>query len=416
MLSTVRRFYLDALRSDDLNTRFGGPLFVFLLFSTSLFLFGSWINDDGGAFTFAETFRLAEREDFAAFYRAGQMAGLGQAADAYDYFKFSEEFSKGNKFLFFLNPPHALLFFEPLSYLSYPAAKSVFMTLSLVCLMLSVYLIRLRLGFWPYLFVLLSAGTFYSFQLLQLAPITTFLLLFALLHSRRHPVLSGFALAVLTIKPQYGLLVPVFLIARRDWYAFAVAAFGSLILMLLSLVIYGLPVWQAFLGSLTSGVHSVQFQVLHNIMITAGNALGKFGAGTDTRMAMQLLTMVAMAGVVWLFARKWQREKAVAFSLMAMCVAAPSFIFYDWLSYAMALLLLLKVKHSWPLSLQAGAGFLWIAPVVHDIIYQYNESVAFYFSGSIWFLAVGVLTLSCFCLRGEEPADDVPVFGDKAYS
>lgn len=416
MLSEVRRFYLGALKSDELNTRFGGPLFVFLLFSTSLFLFGSWVHDDGGAFTFAETFRLAEREDFAAFYRAGQMAGLGQAADAYDFFKFSELFSEGNKYLFFLNPPHALLFFEPLSHLSYPAAKGVFMALGLICLMLSVYVIRLHLGFWPYVFVLLSAGTFYSFQLLQLAPITTFLLLFALLFSRRHPVLSGLALAVLTIKPQYGLLAPIFLIARRDWHAFAVAALGSLVLMVLSLVIYGLPVWQAFLESMTGGVHSVQFQVLHNIMITAGNALGKFGAGTDVRMALQMLTLLAMAGAVWIFARKFPREKAAAFSLMAMCLAAPSFFFYDWLFYAMALLLLLKVKPSWPLPLQAGGGLLWIAPVVHDMIYQYNEPVAFYFSGSIWFLAAVVLVLFWVYLRDEQTVDDTPVIGEKAFS
>lgn len=404
MIGKIRHFYLRALRADDLNSRFGGPLFVFILFSTSLFLLGTWYHDDGGLFTFAQSVGTAEHEDFAAFYRAGEMARLGVAPEAYDYYRFTEAFSESNKFLFFLNPPHALLFFEPLTYLGYPAAKAVFLGLSVLCLLFSVHMIRLDLGPWPYVFVLLSSGAFYSFQLLQLAPITTFLLLFALLSSRRRPVLTGLALAVLTIKPQYGLLVPVFLAANRDWRAFAVAAAASCGLVALSVGVYGLAVWQAFFASLGSGVHSVQFEVLHNMMVTVGNSLGKFGMEPGLRMVSQLLAIPVFAVAVWFLGRRQPREEATAFCLLAMCLAAPSFLFYDWLIYAMALLLLLKARPQWPLALQAAAGLLWAAPVLHDIIDKYDETAAFYFSGALLFLGLLVLVLAYASFRNAPSA------------
>jgi hypothetical protein len=407
VIGKVRQFYLGMLRSEDLNTRFAGPLFVFILLSTSLLLLASWLYDDGGAFTFAQSVGVAENEDFAAFYRAGEMARLGIASDAYDYYRFTEAFSESNKFLFFLNPPHAFLFFEPLTYLGYPGAKAAFMVLSVFCLLMSVHMIRLNLGLWPYVFVLLSSGTFYSFQLLQLAPITTFLLLFALLFSRTRPVLTGLALAVLTIKPQYGVLVPVFLAANRDWRAFAVAALGTCGLTALSVAVYGLELWQAFFTSLSSGVHAVQFEALHNMMVTFGNSVGKFGVEPDLRKALQLLVMPAFAVAVWFLARRRPREEAVAFCLLAMCLAAPSFLFYDWLIYAMALLLLVKVRPHWPMALQAAAGLLWSAPVLHDIVDKYDATAAFYFSGSILFLAVLVLALACSCFRNAPSAGSV---------
>jgi glycosyl transferase family 87 len=404
-MKQVRDTYLRILKSDELNNRFGGPVFVFILFAASLFLLASWFADDGGLFDFAESVRLAENEDFAAFYRAGELASQGRAVEVYDYPTFIDGLSESNKFLLFLNPPHSLLFYEPLTFLSYPVAKAVFLVGSLVCLFFTVGMARVNLGFWPYFFVIASSGVFYSFQLAQLAPITTFLLVFALLFSRSRPILSGLALSVLTIKPQYGLLVPVFLIACRDWRAFAIAAVGSSALILISIGIYGWSVWEAFLTSLTGGVHSAQYQEAHNIMITIGNSLAKLGAATELRMTAQLLAMPVLAAAVWYAARHWIREGAVALSLLAMSLAAPSFMFYDWLIYSTALLLLLKIRRIWPISLQLVAGLLWIAPVMHDAIYQYDRTIAFYFSSFIPLLTLVVLGLSFHFFRHDNTAE-----------
>ncbi|MES0812850.1 glycosyltransferase family 87 protein [Roseibium sp. SCPC15] len=407
-----RDFYLKVLKADELNVRFAGPIFIFMLFSASVFLLASWYADDGGTFDFPANLSLAEHEDFAAFYRAGEMAREGEAVDAYDYYQFSKYFSESNRFLLFLNPPHALLFFEPLSLFSYPVAKAIFMAINAIFLIGAIHLVRMNLGVWPYFFAIASAGAVYSFQLLQIAPITTFLLLFALLRSREQPLLAGLALSVLTIKPQFGLLVPIFLIARQDWRAFGAAAVGSSILMLVSVFVYGFPVWQAFMASLAGGVHSIQFEAPHSMMITVGQTLGKFGSPVEFRTVLQILMLPVFASVVWWAARSLRKEAAVSISLLAMAIAAPSFLFYDWLIYSVALLLMAKVMPKWPISLQVTGGVLWIAPVIHDVIYQHNQAAAMYFSGFIPFLAVLVLILAVFCFR-DEKVDLTSLVSDK---
>lgn len=390
-MNEIRKFYLKILKSDELNSSFGGPLFIAILVAASLFLAATWVRSDIGLLEFGESPAVAQHEDFAAFYRGGEMAAEGRAAAVYDYPRFAEGLSEDNQSLLFLNPPHALLFYELLALMPYPSARALVLGLNVVCLFLSVWMIRVQAGFWPYVFVAFSAGTLYSLHLLQLAPISTFLLVFALLFSRKMPVLSGLALCVLTIKPQYGLLVPIYLLAMRDWRAFGVAAFGSLALVAASIGLYGVSAWQAFFASVTGGVHSIQFQISHNMMITIGQSMGKIGAGTDLKAIVQIGSILLAGAAVWTVARRWRREAAAALSLLAMSLVAPSFLFYDWLMYAMALLLMLKVAPRWPLSLQAIAGLLWTAPVVHDILSAYEPDAAFYFSSFIPVLALAVL-------------------------
>jgi len=390
-MNEIRKFYLKLLRSDELNSSFGGPVFAFMLVATSLFLAATWIRSDIGLLEFGASPAVAQHEDFAAFYRGGEMAAQGKAVEVYDYASFAAGLSPENQTLLFLNPPHALLFYELLASVDYPVARGLVLAANVLCLFLSVYVIRLQAGFWPYVFVALSAGTLYSFQLLQLAPITTFLLLFALLFSRQRPVLSGLALCVLTLKPQYGILVPVYLMAMRDWRAFGVAACGTVVLVAASVGVYGLSVWQAFFASMSGGVHSIQFQISHNMMITIGQSMGKIGAGTGLKMIVQVVCIVLSGLAVWSLARHWRREAAAALSLLVMCIVAPSFLFYDWLMYAMALLLMLKLSPRWPLSLQAIAGLLWIAPVVHDVLNVYDAGAAFFFSSFIPVIALAVL-------------------------
>jgi alpha-1,2-mannosyltransferase len=413
-MTGVRQFYLRLLRSDDLNRAFGGPLFVVVLIASSLLLAATWARSDGSLFRFAAGADVAQHEDFAAFYRGGEMAGQGLAAEVYDHGRFIEGLSPENRSLLFLNPPHALLFFEPLAELGYPAARGVFLAVSLLCLVLSVRIIRPAAGFWPYAFVVFSAGTLYSLQLLQLAPVTTFLLSFALLFSRARPVLSGLALCLLTIKPQYGLLVPVYLLAMRDWRAFGVAAFGTVALVAVSLGLYGIAAWQAFFASLVGGVHAAQFQMTQNMIVTVGQSLGKIGAGYDLRMILQVATLFACAPFVWFVARTFRREAAAALSLLAMSLSAPSFLFYDWLIYALALLLLLKASPTWPLSLQALGGLLWTAPVVHDVLMAYHVAAAGAFSAAIPVIVLAVLIRATVLLLERDQGARALPYGNPA--
>lgn len=393
VLRDIRQGYLDALNFEALNSRLGGPLFLFALVATSMILFGSLVLSGGyGIFQFPSDLKDIDREDFAAFYRAGMMAAEGIPALAYDPAIFAEPFSETNKYLLFLNPPHAFLFFEPLSWLPYPLAKGLGLVLNLSAILATVYLVRLKLGAFPYAAMLLSCGFFASIILLQISPVITFLLVFALTQSRAHPWWTGAALAAATLKPQYGLLVPVFLLAVRDWRAIAAASLGTLALVLASIFVYGWPVWEAFFRSLGEGAHSAQFMAAHPMMITFAHSFGKLGGPDGLRIVTQAAVSMACAVFVWRIASTWPRERALPLVLLAMSLAAPSFMFYDWQMLCVALLFYVRLVPVWPLTFQVGASVLWLAPFVHDSLYAYSPDAARVISTALPFLIASVMT------------------------
>lgn len=389
----LRARLLDFLKADELNTRFGGPVFVFVLIAVSIFLASSWYqNNWGGLFDFhSELSHVVEREDYLAFYRAGELAIQGQAVEAYNPAIFNALFAEKNKDLLFLNPPHSILFFEPMAYFAYPIAKLVGMAVFFASFVGMTLLIRPSVGAWPYLFLLASPGAFYAFQLLQLSPLTTFLLLFAMLNSRVRPLLSGLALSVLTIKPQYGLLIPLFLAANQDWRSLVYAALSTVGLLVLSVGVHGWALWWAFLESIQSGAHSIQFSANHGMMSTVASSFGKWGASHEFKLFGQFAAFVVAGTVIWFSARRFSRTRSVAISLLAISLASPSFMYYDWLLFSAALLIVMKEVPTWPVSLQISAGLLWIAPTIYDVLYAKNILASLIFSSLVPLIAVMVL-------------------------
>ena len=79
----------------------------------------------------------------------------------------------------------------------------------------------------------------------------------ALLTLERRPILAGVLFGLMSYKPQYGLLVPIFLIATGRWRAIAAASVTVLLLAAMSLAIFGPQTWQAFFTSIAFTRHVV---------------------------------------------------------------------------------------------------------------------------------------------------------------
>lgn len=375
MVQKTRAGYLQALNADALNDRFGGPLFLFCAISSAVYVSALFITEGHGLFDLVSGIDRISREDFLAFFRAGVLAQMDQAVLAYDPASFAEPFSEVNKKLLFLNPPHAFLFFEPLSYLPYQIARGLALLANLAAIYGIVRLARLNLGVGPYVFVFLTYSAYFSLLLLQISPIIIFLLVYALTNGARSPVLSGLALAIATIKPQYGLLVPVFLIGQKDWRTFWIAASAATALIGLSILRYGWPVWDAFLGSSADGAASGHFDQVYTGMITVGQSLGKLWFSSDYRILAQILILPICGSWIWFVVRSLPRDRAIPAVLFAMAAAAPSFFFYDWLMFCAGLLFCLHFLPVWPVHLQVTAGFLWISPLVQMMVYGAGQDV-----------------------------------------
>ena len=347
----------------------GGLVLSAVFFLVAIFISGYWATTGfGGNLTLAPALSDAAREDLAAFYRAGQMAAAGQAASAYDPDLFRAPFSEVNKGLLFLNPPHFLLFAEPLAYLTYPQAKIFLLGLLLLCVLLLTGLsgVRQRLLFTG--LMLVSPGAYYILEYLQISPLITVLIVFALLQADKRPALSGIALAFATVKPQYGLLVPVFLMTFGYWAAIRWAAIGTAVLIVFSVAVYGIGTWQAFLASVLSGGHSEHAFRVHDLMVTVSNSLGHLNAGPEARLAAQVMALLGGGLAVWFAARHLCKAGAIAVFLLVSAFAAPSFMYYDWFQIQLAVLFLIAGRSVLPVMLQVPLAVLWSAPIAATIL------------------------------------------------
>jgi len=79
--------------------------------------------------------------------------------------------------------------------------------------------------------------------------LTAALLGTALVVLERRPWLAGMLFGLLIYKPQFGVLIPLVLIATGRWRAFAGAALTVAALTLATLIAFGAEVWRAFFAS-----------------------------------------------------------------------------------------------------------------------------------------------------------------------
>ncbi len=125
-----------------------------------------------------------------------------------------------------------------------------------------------------------------------------------LLESR--PICAGACIGLLTYKPQFGVLFPLFLIVDRQGRAFAAATATALLLAALSAALFGVAAWRAFLASLS---HSGEFLLaggsawfkLQSFYAIADQAIGDRAVALDLHFAF-------CAVVVLVLLRLWTRR------------------------------------------------------------------------------------------------------------
>lgn len=350
---------------NGLAGRLGGRGFAAALVVCAVFSIALFHLRAGPIFAAPTSLAEAGKGDFPAFWRAGEMALEGDAAQAYDPAAFRAAFGADGQGLLFLNPPQFFLLIWPFSLLSYGAAKSVWLVLNALALgAVAVLAGRGRAQTGAFLvFILFSPAAFAAFLPAQVSPLVAAGLLAALILAKERPLAAGLLLALVTAKPQYALLVPVFLAARGEWRAFAAAAVFSLLFAALSFFVLGAQTWAAFFGAL-GGEHLSHAGAIMRDAVTAHHTAGKLGAGPPARMAVQLAAAAAGAVMVWTVARHWRRDAAIGFTLIVSAFVSPSLWVYDWPLFAAGLFMLARDCGRWPAPVQLAAALLWVAPLI----------------------------------------------------
>jgi hypothetical protein len=318
------------------------PIGIALLYGGLLLQFGltgRWITDSTGA---------PLVWDFLPVYTAGQMALRGEAASAYDLDALhrAQVAFIGHDFPGFLGwhyPPLFLIVAALLALLPYTAAFLAWIMATASAFAALLARIAGARAAWIGLALppamasaLIGQNGFFTAALFS-----GFLLLLP-----SSPVAAGLLAALLSYKPQFGLLIPVALIAGGYWRAFAAAALGVAAWVVASALIAPATL-AAFLHALPQTAQSVLddgsagWSKLASIFGLARSA----GTGNATAWPLQGIVAVMAALLVLLV---WRRDgdfaPKAALLAAASLLATPYVYFYDLLLLAVALAFLRRQR------------------------------------------------------------------------
>lgn len=335
-------------------------MFALIVVLSSLFALALFDLRAAKVFSLPASAAEAGAEDLVAFFRAAEMAAEGRAADAYDAEAFRDGLGEQHRGMLWLNPPHALLLVAPLDDASYAAAKITLLALTLLSLLLIARLSKAP--WWMAAALAVSPAAFASLLVMQTGALVALGLVAAFLLATSRPLIAGLILALLTMKPQYGLMAPVLLAALGCWRAIGAAAIFTALLTALSVAAFGVAPWTAFIDSAAGGAIGAHGANLHRDMVSAGSTLMKLGAG-GVSGAGQAVTIIACAAATVVAARRWSREAAIGAALLASAAASPSLWVYDWPLIAAGLFMLMRADAPWTPQMQLSAGLLWVGPL-----------------------------------------------------
>ncbi|MCO5398525.1 glycosyltransferase family 87 protein [Ralstonia soli] len=346
-----------------------------------------WMNVYAGALLICEVFLLvvwcyehyvlenpaipAHGWDFAAYWSASRIALEHGPASAYDWnlLRLTEaKLLPPGIFGPFAYPPTFLLLIWPIGKLSLGIALSAFSVCGT-----ALYLSALRQILSPFKMLwvipaLAFPGLWVAIFAGQNSLITLAAAGAALVLLRRNALVAGACIAMLCIKPQLGVLFPLFLLCTRQWAAIASAALFSLLYFGLTWFAFGANTFVACLQSIGMFRESI---VENGIAIMRGAptifAMLRVSGYTlpTAYLAHATVSLVVIATCAWLWRTRTRFELQAAAFVVATLLLQPYLIYYDlvWLALPIAFLTRDYACHGCSGFEKAVLVLSWLIPV-----------------------------------------------------
>jgi len=310
--------------------------------------------------------------DFSNVYAAGALTWQGRPADAYDPARQheAEKAVFGGRDVPFFGwhyPPFFFAIAFVVAALPYSAGLSLWLLASLAGYLAAMRAILGRpetlliAAAFPAVFVNIGHG--------QNGFLTAALLGGALQVLDRRPWLAGLLIGLLAYKPQFGVLIPIALLAGQRWITIAAAGAAVVALVAISLVALGGGVWHAFGDSLafTQTVVLEQGGTGWEKIQSAFSAARNWGADVRTAYAIQLALAIMLAGsLAWLWRGSAAYELKAAALATASLLATPYVLDYDLVALAVAIAFF--ARHGLSCGFRdyeiSVLGMAWIVPLL----------------------------------------------------
>ncbi|WP_265530199.1 glycosyltransferase family 87 protein [Sphingomicrobium marinum] len=272
--------------------------------------------------------------DFSQVYAAGQMVWAGNAPDVWNWTAHGlvQQALHGSTSVDLYGwhyPPPFLLIAAPLALLPYWAALIVWQAVTLGAFALLARAAIDRKDWWlwvigaPVIFICIGHG--------HNGFLTAALFGGAMLLLEKRPWVAGLLIGALVYKPHFALLLPLLLLVMKAWRTIAGAAISSLGLIAITLMIWGWPVWQAFIDSLdlTRTVILEEGRTGFFKIMSAFAWVRMWGGSVPLAYAAQaVVTLIAIGTTLWL-ATKNRPDLTKAAAATAALLATPYLLDYD---------------------------------------------------------------------------------------
>ena len=242
-------------------------------------------------------------------------------------------------------PPSIMLLAAPFGKPGYLTALAIWTALGLT---LFIAVARRNVGDWRVLLpVLISPAALMCLISGQSAFVTGALLIAVFALMDRRPLMAGFLIGLLSIKPQVGMLFPFFLIASQRWRVFVAAAMTTIALVALTTAIFGHQVWVDFIqkglpvqGMVLADPDRIATPFFPTVFMNLR------GIDTSYAFAMSVqaaFSAFAVGALIWAAARRRDANPAMTMALFFACTvcASPYLLSYDLVPMAFAAIVLL---------------------------------------------------------------------------
>jgi alpha-1,2-mannosyltransferase len=302
--------------------------------------------------------------DFITPYAAAQAYFQGKLALIYNHAAFNE-FRAAIPGLahssWFLYPPVWVMVFLPLGLLPVNIAGGLFMAINLLA---SAFESRRQL--WSWVAIATSPAAVWA----VLSGQSTFLYMALIYGGMRmaesQPIAAGLILGILVYKPHVCILIPLALLASRQWKALGwMIAMGST-LVLISVAVFGIEFWMAYIDMVRHlsdpGELDVWVPRRPIYMVSVFTSSRILLIPNDVCYVLQTTMMVLAASAVWwAFRRPAASEARMAVLVAATLLASPYVINYDLLLLLPAVVALYRRG--------AIKGFYVLEPVLYPLLW-----------------------------------------------
>lgn len=336
--------------------------------------------------------------DFINFWQGGRVTWRDEISSLYQKGAYREllidEFGEPLGNYAFSYPPHTLIFLSFFGAFPYIAALA-FWTIGGILAYSKVATGYIKSSF--YLWVtILSPASIICLLSGQTGLFIAALFLFGLSQLEKRPWLSGAVFGILTIKPQIGVLLVVALLAGQYWRVILAASITSLLLLLVSIGLFGTLPWEQFLYETLpyqSEIISRSYGMFDHMVHSPFKWIINIGGSLQLAWAAQFIFMLAgVISVFYAFRMQISLPLKIAFLCAMTLLFSPYIAIYDMTILSVAAMIYYQFigsrNASVPLNSRVLVYFLIVTPFL-----GYVASARFNFPLTVILVLIFAFTL-----------------------